>query len=400
MKIVHTADWHWSEQRMERCLKSANFILEYLNLIQPDLHVIAGDYWDKRQVLSDASAVIPALDTMKRLASISPVIIISGNNAHDASGSLSIFQDLDTKFPVFTAERPETLLFHPSKSKGAPRFEVYNSSDPLSTVAKNTSAVIHLFPYPNKSYFLSGKEDLSIDESNLLIAETLRGLFLGFAAIAEGFAGPKIFVGHCNVDGATLSTGQSLLGQDIMISRHDLEIVGADYYALGHIHRHQKIDPKIWYSGSIYHINFGESEPKSLNLVEMGRKRMKVTAVRIPSTPLALHEARFDSTMNTIIDDNTSEDWKEAELRVRLYLTEEQSSLVTDDEIRNRYPGASTYKIERIILPEERIRSEEIVRARTLREKVHEWATQLGKDIPDEVFQLADQMESLMSHNA
>ena len=64
MKIIHTADWHWSERHLDKCMQSAEFIIERLKAHRPDLHIIAGDYWDRRQVLSDQSAVLPAVEIM------------------------------------------------------------------------------------------------------------------------------------------------------------------------------------------------------------------------------------------------------------------------------------------------------------------------------------------------
>jgi len=396
MKILHTADWHWSEHKLDRCLRSADFIIDRVRAIRPDLHVIAGDYWDKRQVLSSASAVLPALDIMKTLASISPTVIILGNYAHDLPGSLGIFDNLYTPYPIYVTERAESILLYQSKHGKPDRFEYYPLNEDSEVSAQDADAILHLFPYPNKSQFLAKRNGLSIEETNQILCDEIRKIFLGFAAANDGLRCPKIFVGHCNVLEAKLSSGQTLIGQDIMISKHDLNLVGADYYALGHIHLNQEIEPHMWYSGSIYHHDFGETEAKYLNVVEIEKGRVEVAREEIPSRPLALHEVIFDSGKNTILDENTEVDWIDSDLRIRIHLGQEQSSLLSDEEITRKYPGAATYKIERIIIPEERIRSDGISHARTLRERLIEWGRAIEKSIPDEVLEMSGEMETCL----
>jgi hypothetical protein len=106
----------------------------------------------------------------------------------------------------------------------------------------------------------------------------------------------------------------------------------------------------------------------------------------------------FDSGKNTILDENTEMDWIDADLRIRIHLGQEQARLLSDEEIIRKYPGAATYKIERIITPEERIRSDGISHARTLRERLIEWGKAIEKCIPDEVLEMSDEMEACL-HN-
>ena len=392
MKLVHTADWHWSERQLDKCVASARFIIEQLGLIKPDLHVIAGDYWDHRQMLSSSSAVHPALAAMRAMANISPVAIVLGNSMHDAPGSLEIFRGLDSRFPIVLAERPATVVLCRDE-KGGTVFRECPEDDLRSGELGELLALVHLFPYPNKSFWLSGKPAVSIDEATCSIQSGIESVLMRFAALQYGFSGPKVFVGHCLVSGAQTSSGQLLSGQQIAIGKSDLALAGADYYALGHIHRSQEIAPCMWYSGSTYHVNFGETEPKSFNVVEFDSGQAKVSVIEIPSRRMALHEAHFDAATSEIIDENPAEDWPDAELRVRIHLRQEQTSVTTDDEIRKRYPGAYSYKIERLVIPEERVRTEMIIKATTLREKMLEWARTVEKQLSPGVLVLADEVE-------
>jgi exonuclease SbcD len=395
MRLVHTADWHWSEQQLEKCSASAAFILAQLESIRPDLHVIAGDYWDRRQVLASTSAVHPALDAMRAMANVSPVAIVLGNSMHDAPGSLEIFRGLDTRYPIFVAERPATVLLYRDE-KGKTVFRECPEDDSRAASFQDALALVHFFPYPNKSFWLSGKEPVSIDEATVSMRGAIQSLFARFAALQRGFPGPKVLVAHCLVLGAQTFSGQILPGQEIALGKDDLAMIGADYYALGHIHMAQEIGDHMWYAGSTYHINFGETEAKSFNVVEFGNGRMVVNQIEIPSRRMALHEARLDAATGAITDENQTEDWSEAELRVRIHLTEEQASVVSNDEVRKHYPGAHSYKIERFVIPEERVRTETIVKARTLREKMIEWARSIEKQLSPAVLVLADDVEQAL----
>jgi len=395
MKLVHTADWHWSEQQLDKCAQSARFILQNLESIKPDLHIIAGDYWDRRQMLASTSAVHPALSAMRSMANLSPVAIVLGNSAHDAPGSLEIFRGLDSRYPIFVAERPATILMYRDDA-GRAAFRECPEDETRQSAFGQALALVHLFPYPNKSYWLSGREALSIDEATCSMRAAIGSVFARFAALQHGFDGPKIFAGHCLVLGAETSVGQMLPGQEIAIGKEDLAIIGADYYGLGHIHMAQEIAPRMWYAGSTYHVNFGETEKKSFNMIEFGTGPIDVTLIDIPSRPMALREARFDAATGTITDQNQAEDYSDAELRVRIHLTQEQSSVITDDEVRRRYRGAHSCKIERLVIPEERVRTEAIATARTLREKVIEWGRTIEKELSPEVLELADELEQAL----
>lgn len=398
LRIAHSADWHWEADKMDKCQPSADFIVGKLQELKLDLHVIAGDYWNRRQTLTKLSAVIPALETMRQLADISPVVLIYGNEAHDAPGSYEIFRNLNTQYPIHVAEKAETIGL--MRNVGGASFFA-PASDP--GMASEFEAIIHLFPYPTKQWFLAGKENLSIDESNQLIQEGLRQIFTGFGAISMEAHCPVIFVGHCNVSGAMLSTGQTLLGQDIMVSKHDLELARADYYALGHIHKAQEVGPRMHYSGSVYHNNFGEVEKKGFNLAAwedvVGRGSCQTTKIQIPSRPLVLLEAEIihpiENDFGTALsitdgDPNAVED---AEVRIRIHGSKEEQLQWTDEETRETFPGAFSYQIERIITPTERTRSAEITKAKTLTEKVVEWGVVTNQEIKPDVLTLAAEVE-------
>ncbi len=391
MRIVHIADEHWDQDKLPKCQPSAEFIEQVCVKLKPDIIFIAGDLQNRRQYLSGSSAVLPMINHVIALANIAPLVIIYGNAEHDSPGSLDFIPSLETENPIHVSSRAETVLF--TDGKFLP-FE-WDHVDQRIVDIRTASCMLHLFPYPTKQWFLAGKENLSIDESNQLIQNELRKIFQGFGVLSMEATCPVFLVGHCNVYCAKLSSGQTLLGQDILVSKHDLELARADYYALGHIHKAQDVGPNMYYSGSTYHCNSGETEKKQFNVVDIdkhGQEFFTVDEVEIPSVPLSLHEAEWD-TKSGWSDEQPEKDWAGAELRIRVHVTKECGDMLTDEQIQNNYPGAHSYQIERIIIPEERVRAAQIVKAKTLPEKVQEWGNVIDKEIPPEVLEMAGEVE-------
>jgi hypothetical protein len=127
----------------------------------------------------------------------------------------------------------------------------------------------------------------------------------------------------------------------------------------------------------------------------MKQREVRTTIIQIPSRPMSLHECTYESETNTLIEDNGYEllNWRDAELRVRVNVTKEASQLVTDELVKQVYEGAFSYKIERIIIPSERIRCAEIAIAQKLSDKLIAWGTTVEKEIPAEVIEMANTIE-------
>lgn len=390
MKLLHFSDVHYDAdpEKLAKCEASMAFIISQAADIKPDLIIMSGDLFHRRQALESKSAILPAHQAIQQLAEIAPLVMVYGN--HDVPGSLDLFRLINSFHPIYVADRAETIYYF--KGCGFKRYEDGPETDRADAVP---DAILHLLPYLTKAHFLAAVDPGSIDESNQLIQEALKGLFAGWGVISAEAQCPVVMVAHCNVSGSTLSTGQVLLGQDIMVSKHDLALARADYVALGHIHRAQEVGDKMYYSGSVYHGNFGETEVKSFAVVTIDEDRKTtIYPVVIPSRPLSLHELHWDPDLKMFWDSDDAPDWIGADLRVRIYQTKEQAGLHTDEAIRERFAGAHSFQIERIPIPDERVRSGEIVKAQTLAQKVGEWGSVVEKTIAPEVLELAAKVEA------
>ncbi len=88
---------------------------------------------------------------------------------------------------------------------------------------------------------------------------------------------PAVLLGHLAAENAVFSGSEktALAGGDPTLSRGVLADQRFDYVALGHLHRHQDVNPgarpPVVYAGSIERLDFGEArDPKGACLVTIG----------------------------------------------------------------------------------------------------------------------------------
>ncbi|MCX8025253.1 MAG: hypothetical protein N3A60_08630, partial [Thermanaerothrix sp.] len=136
---------------------------------------------------------------------------------------------------------------------------------------------------------LMGLEELSGGEPERIyerLQEILTQLVEQFLAQADPNL-PLIITAHASVEGAVYG-GERLimLGNDFVLPRGLLVHPKVDYVALGHIHKHQDVNPggypPMVYAGSIERVDFGEaSDEKGFVMVEVERRATRYTWQRL-----------------------------------------------------------------------------------------------------------------------
>lgn len=363
-KIAHLADLHFDVDHLEDSITCFAAAITAAAERHCDAMILAGDIWDREIRVDERSPLMPVVRLVRDVANRMPVVIVKGN--HDRPGSLAIFSQLQAKHPIIVAESPITQYVN--------------------------GIVFSCLPYPNKAFLLA-QTNGSQDDTDLRANDALRGIIAGFAAECariNEFADPHILVYHGNVTGGMIESGQVLLGGDVMIGAADLEASGADYVALGHLHAWQKLGTRCYYPGSLYHCNFGETEDKYMNIVNVDRGGHEVERVKLPSRP----RITVDHTPETIRETAPCDDFADTHLRVRVRLTEEESKTFDEQAVFNLYPGIESIKVEKIVIPRERVRCEQITEAIQLREKVVAWAESVGEAVDETVLEYADELET------
>lgn len=258
MRIAHLSDLHIRDGvRLEDHREVLERVVSNIICTKADLTIIAGDLTGKtvphRSTPAERRVLYPAL---VRLASCCPIVVCYGN--HDQEPDLDSLVNLGGDFPI-----------HVLKAAGAKQI-------PTPAGLVNT----YWLSYPTKRWMLAGESSKGIAESQRMVQEKLSMLCKLWSARIrrrreQEPTEPHIFIGHANVKGARTSGGEVLAGQEIELSRHDLEAMRVDYGALGHIHLEQEIAERCWYSGNPWRYDFGETEDhKVWHLVEIGDREV------------------------------------------------------------------------------------------------------------------------------
>lgn len=178
-----------------------------------------------------------------------------------------------------------------------------------------------------------------------------------------------------------------------MVAPATLEKAKHDYYALGHIHLRQEVKPMMIYSGSIYNKNWGETEQKSFEVIEIefgpGDVGFDMQVNTIPFTsarPMIKLEAEFDSEVGFITTSILQDHPVNSEIRYRVTVKENERKLITEEKIKEleKYftDLGNEIKIEFNIIPAEReSRSEQIMYCKTLLDEVKEYASVINQPI-------------------
>jgi len=283
VKCVHTADWHLSAQRSKldaetglnarlmdfyRC---ARFAVEDGVKRGAQIVLHAGDAFhgcrpSPTEVRLFREAIKPAQDA--RIG----VVLLLGN--HDAPRSpverhaLDLLRDT-TGLAVI--DQPTLLHFQHLET------EQRDFLRPCSP--QQADFQIACLPHPNKQLLLADEEHRKLDPGRLneLVREKMMDCLRGLVAQLTPSV-PAVLLGHFSVDLAQAG-GQNrlmMLGGEWTLNVHELAALPFAYFALGHIHKPQRVwfDERrsMVYCGSPEAVTFGEEgEEKGYVLVSVER---------------------------------------------------------------------------------------------------------------------------------
>jgi DNA repair exonuclease SbcCD nuclease subunit len=378
MKILHLADLHIREKNIEEIATVMQFIIDRAEAEKVDLIVIAGDAFDSRDIKLDSRAAKLAIQTISALADIAPVAVVVGTPSHDGTAP-EVLRYARGKYTVHVSSAPEQIFLTDGDLRKSP-----------GTYVK-PSAVLTMIPQFTKQYFNSG----SITESNESISQAMNGIFAGFGSAAAPYERiPHVLIGHWNVSGARLSTGQTLTGQDIDISVDQMSLTGASAHLLGHIHMPQQMGDRTFYGGSPYPLTWGETEDKGFWLHEFDADDLyKSEFVKTPCRKLI----RFAYDMTAGEEVSVSLDnVRGASVRVDITTWQDEAVTIEKDVIRTTIEraGALDADIRIIRIPRQTVRSESVLKVETLRDKLIAMAALKDETVPESILEKADELEA------
>jgi exonuclease SbcD len=375
LRVLHTGDLHFTDNNknglLDDIVKCTDHLIAVAHNVNPDIIVIAGDVYDEAVVFG-SSASLAAATFIQACAGIAPVLIIRGTSSHDALGSVNLLGELAGSFPIYTTDWPN---------------QVGLVENQFTTIVEGTRprVLISCLPTVTKANVVAANLG-TIHDSSMDTASLIREMFQGWNIVNHSMraAGvPTILVGHLTVTGSQTSTGQTMTGRDLELTTGDLKLAGCDAYLLGHIHKQQFWDA-IYYCGSITRLNHGETEAKGFYIHDI---HDGVVESRFFETPARVMRTKRSEGLPTV---NTVADVQKGELvRVVYEVAEEDLHKVDEEAIRAAAlaRGAADVKIEKVIIPQIRVRAEGISRATTLEDKLMRWAETTSAEITRETIE-------------
>ena len=330
MKLLHTSDWHVGKQlrglsRLDEHRAVLSEIVEIAASERVDAVLVTGDVFDTAAPAPDAQQV--AWDALLALRATGARVIVIGGN-HDNQAAFDAWSGLWNAAGITMlgrATRPDT--------GGVVSFDT----------AAGEPVVCALVPFVSQRYAVRTEQLLALDgaEAAGRYAERMRVLI---GALCSGFRSDAVnlVAAHCFVPGASAGGGERVAH---LVNEYGVEAVSfpanANYVALGHLHRTQRINAAApaWYAGSPIQVDFGEGEDaKHVLLVETG----VAVPARVESRTLT-----SGWTLRTVagtLDELRTVDAGDAWLRV---VVREPARAGLADEVRAVLPRAVDVRVER-----------------------------------------------------
>ncbi|WP_300729440.1 exonuclease SbcCD subunit D [uncultured Bacteroides sp.] len=310
MKILHTSDWHLGHSlyNYNRSYEQKAFLSQLISIVkeeQPDAFILSGDVFHYSSPTPDAQRMYnEAMLAIHDACTPMQIVVTAGN--HDSSARLEVTGSLWEYFKVkvigniIRSDEGVDLDRHIIPVKG--------KDDVLK-------GYILAVPYCHPFNFPAVIEGLPRGERQDAFFKALctRMEEINTAQV------PVVMMAHLAVAGSDISGHDETIGGMDYIPSTSLGEKW-DYLALGHIHCPQtlKIDTgTARYSGSPLPVNFDESYPHSVTIVELKGHLVKpeirvveiinpIPLVTIPKAPVPFQDALkelagFDSTKKAYI---------------------------------------------------------------------------------------------------
>ncbi|WP_447746667.1 exonuclease subunit SbcD [Pseudomonas nicosulfuronedens] len=280
MRILHTSDWHLGQHFMGKSREAEHqafcaWLVEQVREQAVDAVIIAGDVFDTGAPPSYAREqynrfIVELRDTGARL------VVLGGN--HDSVAMLEESRDLlaclDTQvIAAVGTDLDRQLLVLPQRD-GQP------------------GAILCAIPFIRPRDVLTSQAGQSAQDKQLALQQAIQAHYRELFERAEaqreilGRHLPIIATGHLTTFGASASESVREIYVGTLEAFPTSAFPAADYIALGHIHRPQKVGglEHIRYSGSPIALSFDEAtQGKEVLLVDLDDSGLRsVTALPVP----------------------------------------------------------------------------------------------------------------------
>jgi DNA repair exonuclease SbcCD nuclease subunit len=390
MKIIHSADWHYSDRDHDEIRQCVDFMISKAHEERPDLIVVSGDITDSQNLKLDSKSAKTICRQFSELAEIAPVVNIIGTPSHDGR-SAEILRYVRGDYQIHISEKPEQIyLLKGGRLTDSSGLEYIDDHSCIK-------AVITQIPTPTKQFF---QADSAIDEGDKAVSGAMTSILGAFGVTAGMYNCPHILNGHFQVGGAFISDTQQLIGRDIEISTDQLSMANANVVCLGHIHKAQEMRGNVFYSGSIYRKNFGELESKGFYVHEVTTDSIHSSFIETPtSLRLVLREdftKKDIRDLELVIYTYGPDELKGALVKCEFKVWQDEAGMVNQAELERSFldAGAAKADVSLIRIPRETVRAAKVLQLVKLRDKIMEMASLRMEKVGDEILAKADLLES------
>jgi exonuclease SbcD len=359
VRLLHFADLHvgmenygrldpvtGTSSRVSDFLERLDEVIDHALAHEADLAIFAGDAFKNRE--PDPTQQREFAQRIKRLADRVPTLLLVGN--HDMPGmavkasAVDIFQALAV---------PGVIVGHKSGSQ--------------VVVTRRGPVFLAWMPYPMRNRLLAREENQgkTIDELEQGLQQIVADILSDLAREAERQPMPRVLAGHFSVAEAKLGSERTvMLGRDVAVMTSTLTDSAWDYVALGHIHRHQDLNPEgappVVYSGSLERIDFGEErEDKGFCWVELerGAARWQFIPVRArPFRTLQVDARAAQDPTSAVVEEVSSAEVDGAVVRVQVRLRADQQVSFREAEVQSALARAASVTVAREVETDARAR--------------------------------------------
>ena len=322
MKIIHTSDWHLGarlheEDRSQEQKSFLDWFLELMKAERPDALVVAGDVFDVKAPSPQAQALYYEFLAKAATGGLCRRIVVTAGN-HDNSKLLAAPSSLLVELGI--------CVVSVAGDGEAAKNEVVVVEGKDGNAALAIAAVPFMFD-AELANFGRGETDADAPREERVLAGWAKHYGDVVAAARAAAPGvPLVVTGHCTLTGTVPSDKTSERHRRIGgIDAYDPKpLAGADYVALGHLHRSQAVrgyEDRMFYSGSPLRMSFDEADcKKHVNVVELGvaGEPPRVRLVDVPQTVPILTVEGTPDDVRARLDGIAAEKDKLLYVRLRL----------------------------------------------------------------------------------
>lgn len=334
MRILHTSDWHLGKylEGQSRLDEQARFIEDFIELVREkevDLIIIAGDIYDTANPPAKAEKLF--YESMKALTDNGDrvVLIIGGN--HDSPERLMSSRPLATEQGIILLGKPKDKAYVGKVGN----HEVLDSGEGFLEISINDELVVILtLPYPSEQrleeVFTRGEDE---EEDRLSYSQKVGDIF---KESAKKFRSDTINLAtsHLFVLGSTSTDSERpiQIGGGMTVESFHLP-KSAQYIALGHLHRAQRVGntTNAHYSGSPLQYSRSEAgHKKYVYLVDLAvNEQAEIEKIELKNyKPIEIWKCiGIESAIEKCMENRDREVW--------VYLEIVTDRIITNSEIKS-----------------------------------------------------------------